>query len=173
MPTRLDFKKLSLMDALDLAVLIEAEAYDRYRMFAEQLGHRAAGDAASAFAAMAENEKKHGVDLMQKRKARYGATPTRVRRDDLFDVEAPDEGSPRAGMSTLQAYEIALAAEQKALAFYTDALAHVQDADIRGLFTELRDEEVEHVRLVRAAIAALPPSAAREWELDDDELPQL
>ena len=39
MATRLDLSKLSLMDALDLAILIEMEAYERYKMFASQLGH--------------------------------------------------------------------------------------------------------------------------------------
>ena len=38
MSTRLDLSKLSVMDALDLAKLIEMEAYRRYKMFAAQLG---------------------------------------------------------------------------------------------------------------------------------------
>jgi rubrerythrin len=173
MPTRLDLANLDLMDALDLAVLVEAEAYDRYRMFAAQLGHRRSGDAASIFAAMAENEGKHGKVLLARRQSRFGKTPMRVSRDDLFDVEAPDQGAPRSGMSTRQAFEIALAAEQKARDFYDQALAHVDDAEIRALFAELRDEETAHVRMVREAIAALPPGADQEWEEDEDELPAL
>lgn len=173
MPTRLDFANLDLMDALDLAVLIEAEAYDRYRLFADQLGHRHAGDAASVFASMAENEGKHGKALLARRKARFGADPMRVSRDDLFDVEAPDHGAPRSNMSTRQAFEVALAAEQKAHAFYDGALAHVTDPEIRALFVELRDEEIDHVRMVRKALAELPPAADREWEEDEDELPAL
>lgn len=173
MTTRLDFARLDLQDALDLAILIEAEAYDRYRLFAAQLGHRHAGDAASVFASMAENEAKHGKELLARRKARFGETPRRVSRDDLFDVEAPDTGAPRANMSTRQAFEVALAAEQKAHAFYADALEHVADPDIRALFEELRDEEVDHVRMVREALAGLPPEADQEWEQDEDELPAL
>lgn len=173
MSTRLDFARLDLMDALDLAVLIEAEAYDRYRLFAAQLGHRHAGDAASVFASMANNERKHGQALMERRKARFGSVPMRVSRDDLFDIEAPDPGAPRSSMSTLQAFEVALAAEQKAHAFYDQALAHVIDPEIRALFVELRDEETEHVRMVRQAIASLPPEAHEEWQEDEDELPAL
>jgi len=41
--TRLDLSKLSLMDALDLAKLIELEAFRRYKMFAAQLGRPCAG----------------------------------------------------------------------------------------------------------------------------------
>ena len=40
MSTRLDLSKLSLMDALDLAKLIEYEAYRRYKEFAAQLGRK-------------------------------------------------------------------------------------------------------------------------------------
>ena len=41
MSTSLDLSKLSLMDALDLATLIEEEARQRYEMFASQLGRPA------------------------------------------------------------------------------------------------------------------------------------
>jgi rubrerythrin len=173
MSTRLDLSNLDLMDALDLAVLIEAEAYDRYRMFAAQLGHRSPGDAASVFASMAENEAKHGKDLAARRKTLFGTAPMRVSRDDLFDVEAPDQGTPRRNMSTRQAFEVALAAEQRAHDFYEEALAQVTNAETRALFAELRDEEVGHVRMVREAIAALPPDADEEWDLDDDDMPAL
>lgn len=173
MSTRLDFATLDLMDALDLAVLIEAEAYDRYRLFAAQLGHRSAGDAASVFASMAENEAKHGKELAARRKTLFGDAPVRVSPDDLFDVEAPDVGAPRSNMSTLQAFEVALAAEQKAHGFYDQALPHVTNPEIHALFVELRDEETDHVRMVREAIAALPPGADQVWEEDEDDLPAL
>ena len=39
MSTKVDFAKLTLMDALDLAALIEIEASRRYTLFAEQLGN--------------------------------------------------------------------------------------------------------------------------------------
>jgi len=173
MSTRLDFATLSLMDALDLAVLIEVEAYQRYRKFVALLGHRFAGDAASVFTSMAENEAKHGKEIEQRRKAMFGDTPPRVSLDDLFDVEAPEEGAPRTNMSALRAFEIALSSEQKAFDFYNQALAHVTDPEIHALFTELRDEETEHIRLVREAIANLPPGAKEELDLDMDESPAL
>jgi rubrerythrin len=173
MSTRIDFATLDLMDAIDMAVLIEVEVYERYKMFAAQLGHRYAGDAASVFASMAENEVKHGKELADRRKALFGDAPIRVSRDDLFDVEAPDVGAARSNLSALQAFEIALSSEQKAFDFYDQALAHVTNPEIKTLFTELREEEAEHVEMVRDAIAKLPPSAAIGPEEDDDELPAL
>lgn len=173
MNTRLDFATLDLMDALDLAVLIEYEAYQRYRQFTTQLGAHFEGDAGSVFARMAENEAKHGQALEARRKQRFGDVPKRVTLADLYDVEAPEQGAIRATMSAREAFDVALAAEKKARDFYADALAHVTDPDIKKLFEELREEEVEHVEMVEKIIAKLPPSAEVEIEEDEDELPAL
>ena len=173
MSTRLDLSKLSLMDALDLAKLIELEAYNRYCMFATQLGSTGGYDAGAFFATMAENEAKHGRELGARREAMFGNTPAQVTLDDLFDVEAPDMGAPRRGMSTVQAFEIGLAAEKKAYDFYDMALPGITDPEVRALFTELRDEETEHVEMLQREMAKLPPGASDEAEFDLDESPYL
>jgi len=173
MSTRLDLSKLSLMDALDLAKLIEMEAHHRYLMFASQLGSTGGYDAGAFFATMAENEAKHGKDLEARRKAMFGDAPAQVKLDDLFDVEAPEMGAPRRGMSTLQAFEVGLAAEMKAYDFYDMALAGITDPEVRTLFTELRDEESEHAEMLREAMAKLPPSASAKIDFDLDESPYL
>ena len=173
MSTRLDLSKINLMDALDLAKLIEYEAYQRYRMFASQLGRSGGYDAGAFFATMAENEAKHGRQLEARRKELFGDTPARVTLDDLFDVEAPEMGSPRRGMSTVQAFKVGIAAEQKAYDFYDMALPGITDPEVRALFTELRDEETEHVEMLQKEMAKLPPSAGFEDEVDLDESPAL
>ena len=173
MSTSLDLSKLSLMDALDLAKLIEMEACHRYQMFASQLGRTGGYDAGAFFAGMAENEAKHGNDLLARRIALFGKTPMKVKLVDLFDVEAPDIGAPRRGMSTVQAFEVGLAAEKKAYDFYDMALPGITDPEVRTLFTELRDEETEHVEMLREAMAKLPPSASVETENDPDDAPYL
>jgi erythrin-vacuolar iron transport family protein len=175
MSTRLDLSKLSLMDALDLARLIEKEAHQRYLMFATQLGLGSGYgyDAGSFFNTMAENEAKHGRELDARRKQLFGDEPARLTLDDLFDVEAPEMGAPRRGMSTIQAFEIGLAAEQKAYDFYDMALPGIGNAEVRALFTELRDEETEHVEMLRKAMAELPAGANLEIEFDPDETPYL
>ena len=173
MATRLDLSKLSLMDALDLATLIEMEAYQRYKMFASQLGRTGGYDAGAFFESMAENEAKHGRDLEARRKKLFGDTPMNVSLDDLFDVEAPEMGAARRGMSTLQAFEIGLDAEKRAYDFYDAALPGISDPDVIELFTELRDEETEHVDMLKAAMAKLPESAKAEVEFDVDETPYL
>ena len=94
MATRLDYSKLSMMDALDLAALIEIEAFKRYTQFAERLGSRSDGDAASVFESMAVNENKHGEQIGERRLALFGDERPTVRLDDIFDVEAPEFGAP-------------------------------------------------------------------------------
>jgi len=170
MPTRLDFSKLTLMDALDLATLIEVEAQRRYAQFAEQLGTRDTGDAGSVFESMAVNEAKHGEQIAERRLALFGEERPKVKLDDIFDVEAPDFGAPHRNMAPLDAYLVALSSEQKAFAFYDQALRYVKQPDVKALFEELRDEEAEHVRMLEEIIAKLPPSAALDLE-DEDAYP--
>ncbi|RZV35608.1 MAG: rubrerythrin [Chromatiales bacterium] len=173
MSTRLDLSKLSLMDALDLAKLIEMEACHRYQMFATQLGRTGGFDAGAFFATMVENEAKHGQELEARRNKLFGDTPSKLTLDDLYDVEAPDMGAPRRGMSTVEAFEVGLAAEKKAYDFYDMALPGITDPDVIELFTELRDEELEHVEMLKEAMAKLPESASSQVEFDVDETPML
>ena len=173
MSTRLDLSKLSLMDALDLAKLIEMEAHHRYLMFANQLGRGGGQDPGAFFANMAENEAKHGQELEARRKKLFGDTPAKVTMDDIYDTEAPEMGAPRRGMSLLQAFEVGLAAEKKAYDFYEEALPGITNPEVRELFIELRDEEVEHVEMLQAAIAKLPEGADIVDQFDLDDSPYL
>jgi rubrerythrin len=167
MTTRLDLSKVTLMDALDLASLIEFEATKRYTEFAESLGSRGVDDAGAVFRSMAVNETKHCEEIAERRLALFGDKPAKVTLDDIFDVEAPDLGDVRWNMSALKAYQLALFSEQKAFAFYDEALEYVEQPDVRALFEDLREEEAEHVRMLVKIIAKLPPSA--EIELEDED----
>jgi erythrin-vacuolar iron transport family protein len=169
MLVRVDFSKLTLMDALDLAILIEIEAFQRYTLFSEQIGRRLSSDNGSVFQSMADNEKKHRDQLVERRLALFGDKPPIVKLDDIFDVEAPDVGAPRWNMSQLKAFQLALASEKKAFAFYDEALPSVKQPDVKALFEELRDEEVEHIHMIETIIAKLPPSAAIDLEDEDAE----
>jgi rubrerythrin len=164
MTAALEFRKLSLQDALDLAILIEEEAQDRYEEFTRIVGGRYAGDASDMFREMAQNERKHGAELAARRAELFGDAPRRVTREALDDVEAPDRGQPRVFMSARQAMEVALASEEKAYDFFDAALPNVTDAGVRALFEELRGEELRHQQLVRARLDKLPPGPDVEEE---------
>lgn len=156
----LDLSKLTLRDALDLAILIEAEAQERYEEFADQMELHDTPEAAAFFRTMAHNEAKHGAQLSERRNKLFGDAPRSVSRGMLWDVEAPEYDQARAFMSARQAMQAALLSEEKAHAFFVAALPQVHDSDVSALFAELRDEEVVHQNLVNAELAKLPPDPA-------------
>ncbi len=153
----IDFPHLSLRDALDLAILVEEEAQERYEEFAAQMEVHHTPEAAGFFHFMASNEAKHGEELSRRRLQLFGDEERTVSRRMLFDIEAPDYDEARAFMTPRAAMEAALHAEIKAHAFFVAALPQVHDPAVRQLFVELRDEEVVHQRLVRQELAKLPP----------------
>jgi erythrin-vacuolar iron transport family protein len=160
----IDFATLSTQDALDLAILVEDEAEERYREFAHQMEIHHTPEASRFFAFMAGNEARHRDELTLRRMADYGDAPRRVTRAMLWDVEAPEYDEVRAFMSARRALETALRCEEKAHAFFVGALDRVRDPAVRALFEELRDEEVHHQELVGRELAKLP----RDLDADVD-----
>jgi rubrerythrin len=167
MSQKIDFAKLSLKDALDLAILIEEEAKGRYEEFTKLVGGRYKGDAADVFRNMASYEARHGAALQERRKKIFGSAPAAVSLDALDDVEAPDRGAPRVFMSARQAMEVALKSEEKAWAYFDAALKYVKDPEVKKLFEELRGEELEHQDYIKKALGSLPPGPDVEEEEAD------
>jgi rubrerythrin len=168
MAQRLDFATLDLQDALDLAILIEEEARERYLQFQKLVGGRYKGDAADVFKVMAENEGKHHAELVARRTQLFKSAPSRVDRAWVEDVEAPDRGKPRVFMGPRQAFEVALESEEKAYDFFAAALPHLKDPRVKALFEELKAEELQHKKYIQKLLAGLPPGPDLE-EKDADE----
>ena len=164
-----DFASLTLMDALDLAVLVEDEARERYVEFSDQMETHHTADAARFFRFMAQNETKHGEELAARRKEMFGGAPTRMSRAMLWEVEAPEYDKVRAFMTPRQALEVALESEHKARAFFEGAIPHVADPAVKKLFAELEHDEQDHIALVKGEIAKLPPPETTDAEDFADE----
>ena len=153
MPTHhLDHSKLTLRDALDLAILVEEEAMERYMVFADQMEAHQTPEAARFFRFMSNNESKHGNALRERRKKLFGKEPRTVERTMIFDVEAPSQELARPVITHRRALLLALGGEEKAHAFFVDALPRVKDAEVKALFEELRDEELKHQEMVQAQL---------------------
>jgi rubrerythrin len=167
--THIEFATLSLQDALDLAIVIEEEARERYEEFAHQMRLHHTHDAARFFRFMAGNEEKHRAQLFARRRELFGSVAARITRELIFDVEAPEYDEVRAFMTARHALQAALRAEEKAHAFFVAALPAVKDPTVKQLFEELRDEEVQHQELVRKQIvsAAPDPALGPEHFVDD------
>ena len=170
MTIQLDFSTLNLQDALDMAVLIEKEAEDRYLLFAGQLGHRYPGDAANFFTMMARNEQRHGIEISEHRRLLFGDAPSRVTTNMIEnDIEAPDPGKAIRYMSPRHALEVAMESEIKAYEFYNSMLQVIQDATVRELIKSLRDEEVEHQKLLNEQKAKYTDTLESDFDPEIDE----
>lgn len=170
---QLDFSKLNLQDALDLAALIEKEAEERYLWFVELLGENYPGDAADFFRSMAGYERRHAEELAARRRSLFGDAPARITADMIEDVEAPDSGKPRANMSPRHAMNVAMESEIKAYEFFDQALPGIQDPEVRALFEELRDEEGEHQELLKARMAGYADTLDPDIDSGDVDTPAL
>ena len=165
----IDFETITLMDALDLATLVEQEAKERYSEFAHQMTTHHNPDAARFFLRMIQIESTHEVRLADRRRKLFGDTPKVVRREMIFDIEAPEYDEARSDMSVRRALEAALTSETKAFDFFDTAVKRVKDEGVRQLFTELRTEEEEHQGYVVAELAKLPPDPANDGSAYEDD----
>lgn len=171
---KIDLATLTLRDALDLAALVEEEAKERYEEFAHSMALHRDFDAAKFFRFMVDVEGFHATMLQSRRQELFGEEPPQVRREMIFDIEAPEYHEVRFGMSLRAALETSLGAEKKAWTFFDDALAAVHDPVVRALFEELREDEARHQRLIEERIAALPPDPPPDpmADFDDEPAPQ-
>ena len=86
----IDYKNLNLKDALDIAIIIEDDARERYRELAEQLEEHSTVDAAKFFHFMVENETKHGDQLRKHRATLFGDAPQELAQAGCgFDDRQP------------------------------------------------------------------------------------
>ena len=172
MTIQLDFSNLNIQDALDMAVLIEKEAEERYLLFADQIGHRYPGDAANFFTMMARNEQRHGIEITERRRSLFGDTPSRVSTNMIeSDIEAPETGKAIRYMSPRHALDVAMESEIKAYKFYDSILQVIQDATVRELIKSLRDEEAEHQILLNKQKAKYQDTLEPDFDPEIDELP--
>jgi erythrin-vacuolar iron transport family protein len=165
----IDFERISLRDALDLAVLIEQEAKERYEEFSHQMRTHHNEEAAHFFERMVTVESTHESYLAARRRSLFGDAPSLVGREMLFDVEAPEYDEVDAPMTVREALHAALRAEQKAFAFFDGALRKVIADDVRDLFVKLREEELEHRHYVERELARLTPESPIDARAFEDE----
>jgi rubrerythrin len=156
MPLELDFRTLTPADALDLAVLIEEEARQRYLELVDSArdGH-ADEEAIRFFARMARHEHHHGQELLERRERLYPDVIPRVNAAMLSGIETPHLDSPEALADLRTCLEAAMAAERTAEGFFRRALREAPHPEVRRLFEELAEEEVEHQKLVADQLARL------------------
>ncbi|MBK9134664.1 MAG: ferritin family protein [Betaproteobacteria bacterium] len=156
-------------DLMAQALEMEREAVARYSELADMMEVHNNLEVAALFRKMAEVEGHHVTQIL----AEMGWAedrPAPRRAGNWGTPEAP-ETVPIEEMHYLMhpwhALQLALAAEERAVQFF-DALARTTEVEsIRRAALEMRQEEVEHVELVRAWIAKVP-KPDDDWAADPD-----
>jgi rubrerythrin len=156
----IEFSTLTLRDALDLAILIDEEAEERYDELADQLEVHHTPEAASFFHRMSSEECQHCSRMRERRERLFPEAGRRVSRAMLWDVKAPGYDQVHAFMTLREAVEAALGAEEKAEAFFDAALREVHDAEVVALLSELRNDEARLHEQLAKDLAYLPPEGA-------------
>jgi len=160
-----DLASLDLRAAFDFAIMVEEDAQVRYEQLGRLLGDDPGG-AGDVFRMMAANEGKHRCELLARRDALFRHCPPRIEISVVgAGVEDPHAGEDSLPRTARAALEVALAAEQRAYAFYEQVLPIASDPEARAFFRELVREEAEHQALLSEKLARLDASAPRVAEL--------
>ena len=162
-------KVASLADLFAVAYQIEADAVERYDLLADQMATHNNPELVGVFRDLSRAEAIHrdeicriadGIDVVahaqRMAKWRRGESP-----------EAASLGEAHYLMTPWHALQLALAAEQRALAFFQSVAGSATDPAIKKLADEFVEEEAEHVNLVHRLLRKYP-KPADNWSSDPD-----
>ena len=151
------------------ALTMEREAVERYSDFADQMKVHNNHEVAAMFRTMAGYEAKHAEQIM----AEMGWKTPPAPPEDGFGwgaFEAPETvpiDEVHYLMQPWHALQVALAAEQRAEAFFAALAAAATNEEVRAKALELQAEEAEHVALVKTWMTKVPQPDG-DWANDPD-----
>ncbi len=157
----------TLEEFMAQALNMERDAAARYNELADAMDTHNNPDVAKLFRTMAGYEAKHAQRIMEEMNwvdvvaLPPGAWPA---------MESPESVPIDAVhylMHPWHALQLALAAEQRAEAFFGDLARQAGSEDVRRNALEMQAEEREHVQLVQAWLAKVPQPSG-DWAEDPD-----
>jgi rubrerythrin len=159
----------TLEDFMVQAYAMECEAVDRYTEFADAMEMHNNREVAAMFRTMAGYEGKHAEQIMAEMgwKAPPPLPPGGFHWGDFEAPETVPIESVHYLMQPWHALQLALAAEQRAEAFFKALAEAATDESVQRAARELQAEEAEHVELVKAWMAKVPAPEGN-WEDDPD-----
>lgn len=149
------------------ALAIEAEARERYALFAGQMEAHNNPEAADIFRKMAEAEGQHQERIGR----RAGGAPAQAPAPFRWTLP---EGPETAGfdglhylMSPHQALQIARQNEERAAAWFEAVAQSAESPEIKALAAEMAKEEREHAGWIGEWLKKFPPPE-KGWDEDYD-----
>jgi|SRR5262245_21299828 len=159
----------TVADLFAVAYEIEADAVDRYELLADQMETHNNPELVTVFRDLARAEAIHRDEI-----CRLAGDIDVVARAQVMATwrrgESPEQaalGEAHYLMTPWHALQLALVAEQRALAFFTSIVETARDPEIRKMAEELVEEEAEHVNLVHRLLRK-HPRPPESWSVDDD-----
>ncbi len=148
----------SVTELVAIAHRVEMDAVERYQLLADQMETHNNVELTRMFLDLARAERLHAEEISRlaiERGIDAPVDPIGPWRGD--SPEAIDLGEAHYRMTPYDALRLALAGEQRALAFYGELAATHADSAVRKLAGALADEEQEHVDLCHRLLHRYPP----------------
>ncbi len=164
----------SVAELYAVAYQIEADAEERYALLAAQMEVHHNAELARIFRELERVEGLHAREIARRAaSADIAAQGRRLGRWRWGESpEALELDAPGYLMSAHEAVSLALAAEQRAVEFYTGVHASLADRQAQSLAREFIDEERRHVELCQSLLARYPAPAPGAREDPDPPSPQ-
>jgi rubrerythrin len=162
-------KVTSLADLFAVAYQIEADAVERYDLLADQMATHNNPELVAVFRDLARAEAIHR-DEIRRLAGDMDVIAQAQRMAKWKHGESPEEaslGDAHYLMTPWHALQLALGAEQRALAFFKSVAETVKDPAVKKLADEFVEEEAEHVNLVHRLIRKYP-RPDDNWSSDPD-----
>ena len=158
-----------LVDLMAQALAMERAAVERYQALADVMEVHNNREVTALFRKMAEIEARHAEQIMAAMgwKDAAAAPAPAVRWAGAEAPESVPEDEIHYLMWPWHALQLALAAEERAEAFFARLAESAPGDEVRRAAVELRDEEREHVVLVRLWLARTPEPGT-DWADDPD-----
>lgn len=162
-------KVASLADLFAVAYQIEADAVERYDLLADQMATHNNPELVAVFRDLARAEAMHR-DEIRRLAGDIDVIAHAQRMAKWKRGESPEAANLSEAhylMTPWHALQLALAAEQRALAFFQSVVETAKDPAIKKLADEFVEEEAEHVNLVHRLLRRYPKPAG-DWSSDPD-----
>ena len=139
----------SLADLFAIAYQIEIDAVARYRLLADQMETHNNVELVAMFRDLARAEGLHAEEI-RRLAGDIDVAAHAARLGGWKSGESPEEADLNAAhylMTPWHALQMALAGEERALAFYQQIVDTAEDPSIKVMAAEFVNEETEHVEL--------------------------
>jgi rubrerythrin len=160
----------SLADLFAIAYQIELDAVERYTMLAAQMDSHNNAELAAVFRDLARAEGIHAGEIRRLAGDMDVATHAHqvAKWKKTESPEAADLGDAHYLMTRSDALKMALAAEERALAFFRHVYDSVTDPQIKEQVKMFVEEESEHVDLCHRLLQKHRPSGLQAASDDPD-----